>query len=390
MPGLRKSGARHRGVRPGLLTAGLSIAGPLSAGLQIAGLRIALLLGAALTLFSGCWSPPPAAPVGSWFQLQGGAFQPVTDPGAARPVPRAPWTVQSRVADMAFLGDELYCGVNGSGLAALGRDPAGGLHFTDHSDPLIFAHRTITTIVPREGGLTVHLYYNAMLNDVLPPQLSLAGISLVAFAPKVDDYSFLVPPFQRKNPDWEAVGFAPESQNSFDFEWKFTDASETRFQYTRFHADTRSEESEDRDTFLAALGVPSIDGPSVPVTLAAFFAACRAELPPLAPGASLVFSLRSHESPIKRSYRSRKESESASVVPVFEEQGTLLALLPDRRVISAASGEKPNSVRLPRLPQGFQYTDLVKWGGSLVIPWEEVSFTDVARAGILVYSWPAR
>jgi hypothetical protein len=212
----------------------------------------------------------------------------------------------------------------------------------------------------------------------------------VAWSPPQKDYAFLVPPFQRKNPDWEAVGFAAESEDSYDLEWKYTDASETRFQYTRYHADSRTEDSEDRDTFLASLGTASIQGPSVPVDLAAFFSACRSRLPAQAPGTSLQFSLRSRESPVKRFYRSRKESESAVVIPIFEEGRALLALLPGGRLLSSVRGEPsagaaPTEAGLPRLPAGFRYTDVVKWGSSLVVPWEEVAFTDVGRAGILVY-----
>jgi hypothetical protein len=286
---------------------------------------------------------------------------------------------------MAFFDDALYFGVNGSGLAAIGRDSAGTIAFTYHSDALIFGHRTITTLVPRQGSLAIHLYFNALLNDARQQDLSLGGISLVSYTPKLSDYAFLIPPFQRGNPDWEAVGFATESENSFDFEWKYTDASETRFQYTRFHADTKAEEPADRDTFLAALGVPAIEGPSVPSTLASFFASCRSEMPALQPGASLQFSLRSRESPVRRNYRSKKDSETAVAVPMFEEQGKLLALLPDGRVLSAEPGASPRAMALPRLPEGFRYTDLVKWGTSLVVSWEESFFTDVGRAGILVY-----
>ena len=236
MHGLRKDRARHRGIRPGVLTL--------------------LLAGAGLAALGACSGRAPAASAspGTWLQLNDGSFTPVAGPSAAAPVPLAPWTVQSRVADMALLGDELFCGVNGAGIAALGRDPDGGLRFTYHPDPLIFAHRTITTLIPRQGSLVVHLYYNALLNDARPQDLSLGGISLVAWSPPQKDYAFLVPPFQRRNPDWEAVGFAAESEDSYDLEWKYTDASETRFQYTRYHADSKTEDPEDRDTFLASLG----------------------------------------------------------------------------------------------------------------------------------------
>ena len=370
MRGLRKERSGYRGIRPGVLSVGLAAA---------------LAACAALT---GCTARAPGPPVqngAAWLQLQSGAFQPVADPSAAAPVARRPWTVQSRVADMAFLDGILYCGVNGQGLAAVARDAAGKISFDCHFDPLIFGHRTVTMLVPRQGSLTVHLYFNELLNDVRQQDLPMSGISLVSYEPRQSDYSFLIPPFQRANPDWEAVGFAPESENSFDMQWKYTDASETRFQYTRFHADTKTEEPVNRETFLSALGLPAIEGPSVPSTLGSFFSACLSEMPALAPGASIQFSLRSRESPLRRNYRSRKESETAVTVPIFEEEGKLFALLPDGRVLGAESGSPARSVNLPRLPRGFRYIDFVKWGASLVVSWEESAFTDVERAGLLVY-----
>ncbi len=296
--------------------------------------------------------------------------------------------MQSRVADMAFLGDTLYGALNGTGIATIRIDASGQASFDYHSDPLIFGHRTITTLVPRQGSLAIHLYYNALLNDAPQKDLAIGGISLVSYLPGQDNFSFLIPPFQKKNPDWEAAGFAPESENSFDFEWKYTDARETRFAYTRYHADTLAEESADRTTYMAALGVPSISGSAVPSNLAGFFSACRGAVPSLKPGTALQFSLRSRESPVRRSYRSKPESDSAVVIPVYEEQGTLYALLPEGRILTALPDGAPRSVSLPRLPQGFHYTDLVKSGGYFVIAWEESSFTDVGRAGILVQPLP--
>jgi hypothetical protein len=286
---------------------------------------------------------------------------------------------------MAFLDGTLYCGINGSGLAAIRLDSAGRIVYEYHSDPLIFGHRTITTIIPRQESLAIHLYFNALLNDARPQDLSLSGISLVSYTPRLTDYAFLIPPFQRLNPTWEAVGIATESENSFDFEWKYTDASETRFQYTRYHADTKAEEPANRDTYLAALGVPAIDGPSVPMALATFFASCRSMMPTLSKGASLQFSLQSREIPVRRNYRSHRESEAAVNIPIFEEEGKLIALLPDGRIVSAELDHSLRTIQLPRLPQSFRYTEFVKWGPSLVVCWEEVFFTDVGRAGILFY-----
>ena len=329
------------------------------------------------------------APAAGWYQLQADGFTPIADPSGAAAVARRPWTVQARVADLAYLGDVLFCAINGVGVAGIDIDNAGRPVFTYHRDPLIFSHRTITTLLPREGALAIHLYYNVLLNDAAAGEVAMNGICLVAFQPGQTDFSQLVPPFQKKNPDWEAVGFAPESENSFDFEWKHTDAVETKFAWTRYHADTKTEEAVSRDTYLSALGVPFITGHAVPSDLSAFFTACRSLMPTPAPGTAIQFSLRSRESPVRRNYRSLKQSVSAVAVAVFEEKGTRLALLPDGRVLRAAIGASTsNTIALPALPPGFRYTDLARAGTWLIVPWEEVFFTDVGRAGILVYPLP--
>jgi hypothetical protein len=305
-----------------------------------------------------------------------------------------PWTVQGRVADMTFMAGALYCGINGSGIASVALDAAGVPAFTYHADSLIFAHRTITTLISRRGALTVHLYYNALLNDAPQQDLTLTGISLVSFLPAKADYAFLIPPFQRKNPDYEAVGFAPLTENQFAMEWKFTDAGETRFAYTRFDADTQVEEKETREAYLGALGVPSISGDAVPADLGAFFALCKSSLPPSPPGTSLQFILRSRTGVLRRSFRSAAESDAAVVIPVFEDTGVRLALLPGGRLLSAPAGgaasvgASARILELPVLPRGFRYTDIVKSGSFLVAGWEESRFTDVGRAGILLLRLP--
>jgi hypothetical protein len=320
--------------------------------------------------------------------LRAGSFERLERPGAGLAVAFRPWTVQGRVADMAFMSGTLYCGLNGSGIASIVLGASGVPSFTYHADTLIFAHRTITTLIPREMGLMVHLYYNALLNDAPQQDLTLTGISLVSYLPAKADFVFLIPPFQRKNPDYEAVGFAPVTENQFDFEWKFTDAGETRFAYTRYNADTQAEEKETRDAYLRALGVPSISGEAVPADLGAFFALCRTSLPASPPGTSLQFVLRSQSGAVRRIFRSASESDAAVVVPVFEEPGTRLALLSGGRVLRAPAGAPARIIDLPALPRGYRYADVMKSGTCLIVPWEESRFTDVGRAGILVYRLP--
>ena len=80
-----------------------------------------------------------------------------------------------------------------------------------------------------------------------------------------------------------------------------------------------------------------------------------------------------------------QESDAAVVVSGFEEPGAPLALLPGGHVLSAPAGAAAVSLDLPALPPGFRYTDIVKAGDFLVVPWEESSFTDVGRAGIMLF-----
>ena len=323
--GLRKERSRHRGLRPGVLI------------LRAAGGPRRLL---------GPRAGPRWRDGAAWLQLQSGTFQPVADPvrGGARAL-----ACRGRCSHgwptWPSWRARLYCGVNGSGLAAIGRDPAGMITSTYHADPLIFGHRTITTLVPRQGSLAVHLYFNALLNDARPQDLSLSGISLVSYAPRLSDYSFLIPPFQRMNPDWEAVGFAPESENSFDFEWKYTDASETRFQYTRY-----PRRHEGRGAGRSG-HVPR--GPRCACHRGPIRALVAGRVLRRLPGGDAGACRRESRSsfPFVRgkarssatTARGRKV-RSAVVVPVFEEEGKLLALLPDGRVLSAEPGSAPRTI----------------------------------------------
>ena len=234
----------------------------------------------------------------------------------------------------------------------------------------------------------IHLYYNALLNDVKPEELLLRGISIVSFLPGQKDFTFLIPPFQKKNPEWEAVGFAPVSENEFDFEWKYTDSSQTQFSYTRYRADLRLEAASSRDAYIAALGTPSLSGPDVPESYGAFFEQCRARIPGLPSGTALHFKVRSRTSPVQRYFRSGLEQDSIFVIHVLDDDGTLWALLPDGQVLEKSFGGQVRTVSLPPLPLGFRYTDFVRKGDLFIVSWEETQFTQVGRAGLVAVKPP--
>jgi len=383
---LREESSLPRDLRPGLLAGARSRA--IFGTLVPAGLFAALAVGAVLALGS-CGPRTPEGggrPRASWYEIASTVFQSVGAADASPQVPPLPWTVQSRVSDMAFLGDTLYCAVNGAGVAAVDADASGALKFTYHYDSPIFAHRTITTLIPRHGELMVHLYYNALLNDAKPEELLLKRVSLVSFLPGQKDFSFLIPPYQRKNTEWEAVGFAPISENEFDFEWKYTDSSQTQFAYTRYRADLQLEADSNRDAYMAALGTPSLSGPDVPAAYSAFFEECRSRIQGLSAGTALHFKVRSRTAPVQKYFRSGLEQDSVLVVHALDENGVLYALLPDGQVLEKPFASQLESFTLPALPAGFRYTDFVKKADLLIASWEETQFIQVARAGLVAVS----
>ncbi len=205
------------------------------------------------------------------------------------------------MADLAFSDGSLYLALNGAGLARMSGGDAGPL-FAYFPDRLIFAHRTITALVPRAGSMVVHLYYNALLNTVAADALPLQGVSLVSFLADREDYAFLVPPFQRKNRAWEAVGFAAVSPDEFLLEWKLSEPGETRFAHTRFFPGAKTEAPCTREAYIAALAA-SVESLPARSTRRKLLDACAEEAGRAASRASMLFAVRTAGRPLRQSYR---------------------------------------------------------------------------------------
>jgi hypothetical protein len=324
-----------------------------------------------------------ADPRAAWYQLQSGSFQRIGGIGEAVRTPLRPWTVQARVTDEAFAGDTLYCAVNGYGIAAW--DPGSqqpAFHY--FYDTLIFPYRTLTAIVPRRGEITAHLYFNQMLNTVKPADLTLRGFNLVSLVPSASDFKFIIPPYQEGNPEWEAVGFMPVSDEEFLLEWKLSGGSETRFAYTRYQPGVGRESPISREAYIGAFKLST--GSGVSESEASLFRASRDSLSGVSSDAAVHFSIRSRESPVRKIFRSGEGITTLVVIPIFEEGAQSYALLPGGKVLHRAGDGSVKTVTLPPLPSGYRYTDLVKFGGLLLLPWEEARFTDVGPAGVLVYT----
>lgn len=329
---------------------------------------------------------PSADPNARFYQLDDGAFDPVAGPWAFARREMRPWTVQERIADLAFVGDTLWLAVNGRGLAAVA--PGDPPSFAARYDEWLFPQRTITTLVARGGSLVCHLYYNATLNTAPRESLKAEGISFLSFETGLENYAVLLPPFQRANPGWEAVGVAPLAGGDFLVEWKLA-ADETSFAWTRFAPSTRTEAPSTRAAYQQALAYRSADDPAaVSRGVRLLFDACLADLAAggVRPGSavSVIFVVRERTEALKRSFRAGI-GDAFVTVPVFLEADAGRALLPGGRVLALAADGSRTTLELPALPAGFRYTDLVRSAEHLAAPWEEVRFTDVGASGILFY-----
>jgi hypothetical protein len=405
---VRKESKGHRGIRPGVLTrrvgrgSGSSKrpAAPTPRAAASAARAITRVVSrvCAAALFAGILAlascakgkaepipvKQPTDPRAVWFQLSSGKLSRIDGIDSVSPAAFAPWTVQSRVTDAAFLRGTFYFAVNGSGIARLGFE-GGGPVFGYFYDSLICPYRTVTTIVPRQGVITAHLYFNELLNTAAPAQLPLGGICLVSYIPSTGEYSFLMPPFQKKHPEWEAVGFLPVGTEDFFFEWKRSDQNETSFAYTRFSPSAGTETAVSREAYIESFQLSAVKAPGKSAAREALFALCRSRLPELEEGTALHFIVRSGGDPLRRVFRLGEGSSGLVTIPVFEEKGNAFALLTDGKVLRIPVAAAAETITLPPLPAGFHYTNVMRVGDFLFIPWEQAVFTDVGAAGVLLY-----
>ncbi len=373
---VRKESNGHRGIRPGVLTRRACTA-VLFAGI----LALASCVKEKTAPIPVTQPPDPRA---SWFQLSSGKLSRIDGIGSVSPTVFAPWTVQSRIVDAAFLQGTLYFAVNGSGIARMGFEGSGPA-FGYFYDSLIFPYRTVTTLVPRQNAITAHLYFNEFLNTTAPAQLPLGGICLVSFIPSTGEYSFLMPPFQKKRPEWEAVGFLPVDEEDFYFEWKRSEQNETSFAYTRFSPAAGTETAVSREVYIASFQLSASKAPGKSAAREALFALCRSRLPELEEGTALHFTVRSSGDPLRRVFRSGEGTQGLVTIPVFEGPDGAFALLPDGKALRIPVAAAAETIALPPLPAGFHYTNIMRAGDFLFLPWEQAAFTNVGAAGVLLY-----
>jgi hypothetical protein len=329
-----------------------------------------------------------------WFQLRDGRFEQITGPAGHRPTGRRPWTVQERISDMAELDGRPYLAVNGYGVSALTLGPDGFARFQPFYDPLLFAHRTFSRILPQEGSLLCHVYFNSLLNEVSPDRLDLHGVSLMRLFPREGIYRLRTPPFQRRNPDWECVGFVPDEHGQALLSWKHSSPQETRFDYTRLDLEDGTESAAERAEYREAMSFAPL-GRGLDAGLRALTKETARRLDDATAPTGVQFLVREKGRIAPRRYQvlppgfESAEPTRLVLLTVEHRRGRFLLLTPNGQLLQAAEGAgRVGSRRLPSLPEGFVYTDLLLSGTLLIAAWEERDFTDVGAAGVYLWTEP--
>ena len=332
---------------------------------------------------------------GTLYQLQDGRFTPLPEGQQPAATPLQPWTVQERVSDLTVLGERVYLGVNGRGIAEIDLQAGGELDFKYFYDPLIFRYRTLTTLISEgdtDGAtLLCHLYFNRLLNVVNQTQLKLQGISLLRLNPYTGIYGFVTPPYQEGHPEWEAVGFVPLTPSDFFLQWKYSDRNRTLFSYSHFDLAAFQEEEIEALAYRKSYG---FEDARQTEALRELLGEARRVLD--APGISTAYQLiiSTVDQPLPRRYEyhpddftSAKQIRLYTLYGVKAGEGHLL-LLPDGLLLGSTGTRELRRLRLPTLPTDYVYTQLLLHGQNLVTGWEQTAFTEVGAAGIFFTDVP--
>ena len=329
---------------------------------------------------------------GKWFILRQGHFESAEAPSTSiRP---RPWTVQSRVAALSALEHKVFLAVNGLGIVALDITSLSDPHFEYFYDPLIFQNRTITSLFSDKKTLICHLYFNTLLNTVQQQDLKIQGISLIKLFPGEGIYRFIIPPFQRQNPEWESVSFLLRNQDEFLFEWKHSSPEETLFNYTRLNYREQKEDSVDRLLFQKSFAFQGVNDLKEPSRLALVMKRAIKKLIPAEQGnksTALHFLLKEENSGVIRRYEYYPPGFSSARYPelytinLIKQGEDFIALLPEGTLLKTGPGGKDiETVKLPPIPENIIFTDFYIEGNFLVAAWEEVHFINVGAAGIFI------
>lgn len=379
---------------------------------------IGILLIAGSLLFSCGKKPEPeqASPVEkiitthSWYYIDANGFEKTSNPQSAPLSIKKPWTESIRISGIGQTSlidtkdnstvPDAYALVNHLGIICFS-----GSEAKIYSDRLLFKDFTADGIVFMNGNPVFSLYKNIFFNDTISGSSEQDVSVLVQF--DINSQSF----FPIVNT--ETLKLNSTSQVT-DFYWdgnfwyyciKDAQADKTEFTYVKWNPTTSllsllpNESKIDRETNIDKKTKLSLSKSSE-----AEFRKCK-EIRSFASAPDRVkklltyipedfpfsITVKTAGGPSARHYENKNQESSGAegivqlsdtwVAAIFKD-GTMYfsGALTGKRILNNNS---PIALRLPKLPEGFIYTDFGISGNTLYASWEEVSFFETGRSGFL-------
>lgn len=335
-----------------------------------------------------------------WFCITRDGFEKIERPQKTPAVIKKPWTEALRISYMAQAAEnspldvdansapKVFALVNRLGVIALGAEE--NKIFKDDS---IFANRSAEKIVFMNGTPVISVYKNSFFNEKIsahemfrPFLVQLAQDSGVFFPILTYENLALDEKTQVNDFCWNGAQWFCSTKSS--------DENETKFEYLKFRPETTllsispeqnfiSIEESDEDEFRAQRRPQKFsDAPervkelleNLPTDFN-FYAECK-----IASGPTPHEYLRGKVS--SEAMRKATVQISDTWIAALFEDGTIFlnGALYGKKILN---GGKPIALRLPKLPNGYVYSDFGISGTQFFAAWEESEFFKTGRAGFI-------
>lgn len=348
----------------------------------------------------------------NWYYINADGFNKINSPKDAPLVMKKPYTEACRISGIgqtvSLSGNKnapVYAIVNHSGVIEFNNAEA-----TLYSDKLMFKDFTADGIVFMNDNPVFSFYKDSFFNDTLNSQLSShtedQDISvLVQFDVKAKTFFPIL--------NTETLKLTPTSQVT-DYYWdgnywyyciKDSKADRTEFSYIQWNPNTAllsilpndpkidSETNIDKKTKveLSKSSEDKFRKLKQPRNYSEAPERVKKLLAHLAENFAFSVNLKTAGGPSPRRYENKigdKQILEAvgqladTWTAVMFKDGTMYfsGAISERRIIN---NSKPIAIRLPKLPEGFIYTDFGITGDTLYASWEEVAFYETGRSGFI-------
>jgi hypothetical protein len=327
-----------------------------------------------------------------WFVLENGRFKLIPGPNALKSGTLLPWTIQERVADIAFDHGTIIFGINGFGVAYLDVNKPSNRAFHYFFDAEMFSRKTITAIIPFGDQACCHFYFNTSLSDddrsvAQPQKVNFAFFPVEGVQDRFVPYYL---PLQKKREGFEAVGFLPQTKIKWYIEWKKA-GKITTFDYSLYDMGGKIESAISRDEFRAAYAFADLDDAATDPAIRNLGHEIIGRIGRDEDTTTYHFSARVKDSNLTELYAAGSHAkitddtfEIENVAMFRDERGIYALPGNDAMLFLQYDSNKIEEMSLPDLPDGYSYSGFFVHDGLVFLQWEETAFYKTGNAGLIV------